>query len=356
MGVRVGSLAFAEWRSIPLGGGWSDTFVFPLSAQAGLPPREYAQPLRRMARQLAGLRPGASLWVLVQAPGGGWYAEEVRQASRGLPLAVAVSQGAAATPRLGDFSFCPGLFHTPSPRPPAAPDFDIGDLSLQEMQALRVLARLETGYTAEVASLAGVSPPTARQALWGLADRRLIERRGQESFPIWKVRRAGVSLALRSWGFPSGVAFPARQERSAGGKRHRRTARLWPAWLRNAWPQAEIWAGWSEVALGRLRPDALAWGTLSGQEALFWLEVESGNASREVLRRKTVHRFEEALRYARRFSLSLIFVLLAPPWVLRAVVGGFVGLPEYAAMVLADWKAFGALPMPGWGVARGCSG
>ena len=58
MGVRVGSLAFAEWHSIPLGGGWSDTFVFPLSAQAGLSPREYAQPLRRMARQLAGLRPG----------------------------------------------------------------------------------------------------------------------------------------------------------------------------------------------------------------------------------------------------------------------------------------------------------
>jgi hypothetical protein len=305
-----------------------------------------------MARQLAGLRPGASLWVPVQAPGGGWYAEEVRQALRGLPLAVAVSEGAGSLPRLRDFSFCPGLFHTPSPCPPAALDFDTKILSMQEAQALRVLARLETAYTAEVASLCGVSLPTARQALWGLADRRLVERQGQQAFPIWKVRRTGVSLALRSWGLPPGVAFPARRERSAGGKRHRRTARLWLAWLQGAWPQAEIWAGWSEVALGRLRPDALAWGTFSGRETLFWLEVESGKASREVLRRKTVHRFEGALRYARRFSLSLVFALLAPPWVRRAVVAGFVGLPRDAAVVLADWKAFGELPVPGWGAAR----
>jgi hypothetical protein len=353
MGVRVGSLAFAEWRSLPLGRGWSDTFVFPLSAQAGLPPREYAQPLRRMARQLAGLRPGASLWIPVQALGGGWYAEEVRQALRGLPIAVAVTPGAAATPRLRDFPFCPGLFHTPTPSPPAAPDLEPSDLSLREVQALRVLARLETAYTAEVASLSGVSLPTARQALWGLADRRLVERQGQESFPIWKVRRAGVSLALRSWGVPPGVAFPTRQERSAGGKRHRRTARLWPAWLRSAWPQTEVWAGWSEVALGRLRPDALAWGTLSGREALFWLEVESGKDSREVLRRKIIHRFEGALRYARRFSLSLVFALLAPAWVRQAVVGGFVGLPGDTAVVLADWKAFGELSVPRWGSARG---
>jgi hypothetical protein len=102
-----------------------------------------------------------------------------------------------------------------------------------------------------------------------------------------------------------------------------------------------------------LRPDALAWGKLSGGEALFWLEVESGNASRETLRRKTNRRFEQALLYARRFSLSLIFALLAPPWVRQAVVGGFVQLPRDVAVVLADWKAFGALPVPQWGSARG---
>lgn len=352
MGVRVGTLVFSAWRSLHLGRGWSDTFVFPLSAGAGLPPRDYARPLRRMARQLAGLRPGASLWIPVESPGGGWYAEEVRQGLRGLSLAVAVTQDTAMLPRLQDFSFCPGLFYSPTPSPPTAPDLDVSVLSLQEVRALRVLARLETAYTAEVASLAGVSLPTARQALWGLVDRRLVERDEREAYPAWKLRRSGVSRALRIWGLPPGVAFPARRERSAGGKRHRRTARLWPAWLRHAWPQAEIWAGWSEVALGKLRPDALAWGSLSGREALFWLEVESGKASRLALRSKATYRFDQALSYARCFSLSLVFALLSPRWVRQAVVGGFVGLPGDAAVVLADWKAFGALPVPGWGLAR----
>ena len=351
MAVRVASLVFSAWRSFPLGNGWSDTFVFPLSAQAWLPPGDYAHPLRRMAGQLARLRPGASLWVPVEAPGGCWYADDARQALRGLPLAVAVTQG-SEPPRLRDFSFCPGLFPTPVPSPPAALEREVSDLSLQEVQALRVLARLEMAYTAEVASLAGVSLPTARQALRGLKHRQLVEWEGQEAFPVWRVRRAGLSLALRSWSLPTGVAFPSRRERSASGGRHRRTARLWPAWLQRSWPQAEVWAGWSEVALGRLRPDALAWGELLGGEALFWLEVESGNASRETLQRKTIRRFEQALLYTRCFSLCLVFTLLAPPWVRQAVVGGFVGLPGDAAVVLADWKAFGALPVPGWGSAR----
>ena len=60
---------------------------------------------------------------------------------------------------------------------------------------------------------------------------------------------------------------------------------------------------------------------------LFWLEVESGNTSRATLRRKTIRRFEHALIYARRFSLSLVFALLAPSWVRRAVVEIFVQLP-----------------------------
>ncbi len=352
MAVRVGSLVFSEWCSFSLGSGLSDTFVFPLSAQAGLPPGDYAHPLRRMAGQLAGLRPGASLWVPVDAPGRCWYVDEVRQALRGLPLAVAVTRDYGSPPRLRDFSFCPGLFPTPVPPPPTAPDHDASGLSLQETQALRVLARLGKAYTAEVASLAGVSLPTARQALRGLKRRRLVEREGQEAFPIWKVRRAGLSLALRSWGLPPGVAFPTRRERSASGGRHRRTARLWPAWLRRSWPQAEVWTGWSEVAQGRLRPDALAWGELSGREALFWLEVESGNASRETLRSKTIRRFEQAHLYARRFSVSLVFALLAPSWVRQAVVGGFIRLPGDTGVVLADWKAFGVLPVPQWGVVR----
>jgi hypothetical protein len=351
MAVRVGSLAFSEWQSFALGNGWSDTFTFPLSAQAGLPPGDYAHPLRRIAGQLARLRPGASLWVPVEAPAGRWFAGEVRQSLSGLPLAVAVARSGETLPRLQDFTFCPGLFPTRVPPPPYAPETRVSDLSLQEVQVLRVLARLEAAYTAEVASLAGVSLPTARQALWGLQSRRLVEREGGDAFPIWRLRRAGVSLALRSWGLPPGIPFPTRRERSSSTGRHRRTARLWPAWLRRAWPQAEVWTGWSEVALWRSRPDALAWGKLSGREALFWLEVESGNASRAALRRKMARRFERALIYARRFSLDLVFALLAPPWVRRTVVEIFIQIPGDAAVVLADWKAFGILPPPRCGSA-----
>ena len=66
----------------------------------------------------------------------------------------------------------------------------------------------------------------------------------------------------------------------------------------------------------------------------------------------TPRRFVQALRYARRFSLSLVFAILASPWVRQTMVGGFIGLPGNAAVVLADWKAFGALPLSGWGSAR----
>jgi hypothetical protein len=116
-----------------------------------------------------------------------------------------------------------------------------------------------------------------------------------------------------------------------------------------AWPQAEIWAGWSEVACGRSRPDALCWGQLDGYETLFWLEVESGNRARARLQRKTADRVNRALLYAHRSSVRLVFVLLGPPWVREGVAGIFPALPGDLAVMLADWKHFGDLPEPGWG-------
>ena len=91
-----------------------------------------------------------------------------------------------------------------------------------------------------------------------------------------------------------------------------------------------------------MRPDALAWGRLNGRETLFWLEVESGHASREMVKHKASRRFDRAQHYAQQYSLSLVFALLAPPWVRRAAVGSFVDVPGDAAVVLADWKAFSA--------------
>ena len=55
-------------------------------------------------------------------------------------------------------------------------------------------------------------------------------------------------MALRGWGVPRGGSFNtrARQEQFLhliSGK-HRSISRMWPAWLKAAWPHAEIWTGY----------------------------------------------------------------------------------------------------------------
>jgi hypothetical protein len=348
MAVRVGPLVFRTWQSLSFRNGWSDTFYFPMSPGDGLPPRDYAEIVRLMAHTLARLRRGASIWVSVENLGGEWFREEVRRALLGLPVSVVVTAGLPANPELAHFSYVLGLDRIPPPPPPCTPDLYLENIPMRALCCLRALARMESAYTAEVASQAAFSLPVARRALVGLQDRGLVSVINGK-YPAWQIRRPGLSLALRSWGLPPGVPFRSRCERRSSGGRHLRTLRLWPAWLRRAWPQAEVWAGWSEVAFGRLRPDALAWGRLDGQEVLFWLEVESGHASREELQRKTLHRFNQALVYARSFPVRLVFVLLGLPWVLRSAVTVFRNLPIDAIVVLEDWKSFGFLPVPGWG-------
>ena len=132
--------------------------------------------------------------------------------------------------------------------------------------------------------------------------------------------------------------------------RHLRTARLWPAWLRRAWPQAEIWTGWSEVTIGRLRrPDALSWGRLNGVETLFWLEVERMHRSRAETKERLANRHNRALLYAHTFPVHLVFVVLSQAWLSGVVIEGFQNLPNSTAVVLAEWKDFGSLPVPVWG-------
>jgi hypothetical protein len=387
---RVGPLLFESWRSFHLGNGWSDTFIFPLRADAGLPPADYAAVVRRIASPLARLRRGASLWVPVEGKGT-WFYREVAAELRGLPVPTAVTDGYTTPPRLTEFSYLPSIYHLPTPAPPLAEPFLVAkcatitdiDVTPQRrvtdngLACLRILARLESAFTAEIASLAGLSLPTARQSLSALKKERLcfvidddsqngchnprdgrrerdhFGRQERDHFPVWCITRRGTSLALRSWCVPLRFSFQKRSERSYAQGRHKRTARLWPAWLRRSWPDADIWTGWSEVSLGqRLRPDALAWGRLEGRETLFWLEVERGSDSRAELQRKTVQRFNQAMVYARQFSVHLVFALLAPPWVRETTVQVFRNVPEMAAVVLADWKGFGVLPVPAWGEAR----
>jgi len=234
-----------------------------------------------------------------------------------------------------------------------------------------VLARLEQAYTLEVASLAGCSRPTARKALKSLCEQKLLDFIPESSnarYPYWETRRGGVSLALRSWGVSAGVSFPRRKERRYGGKkrndsqkvlfvggRHRNTSRLWPAWLRTAWPdRATIWAGWSEVFLGGARPDALAWGLLDGRETIFWLEVESGNRSKVEIAKKAIRSINKAIQYVGSFSgLDLVVAFLGPPWVIGGIRDVLGDIPGQVAVVLAGWTDFGLLPDPVRGRAEG---
>ena len=376
MPVRVGSLLFDAWHSLPLNGGWSDTFVYRLSSNNGLPPVDYANAVRRVVPPLLKLRHSASLWIAVESPPGGtWYTEQVRRTLHGISAPVAVTNGICDPPQLNDFSFYPWTERIQSPPPPQAENPVPEDILANELRCLQVLARLEQAYTIEVASLVGCSRPTARKALKALRERDLLDyfpESGRVRYPYWEIRRRGVSLALRSWGISAGVSFPRRKERRYGGKkrdhdkkvlyvggRHRNTSRLWPAWLRAAWPdRGTIWAGWSEVFLGGVlspskggsRPDALTWGLLDGRETIFWLEVESGNRSKVEIARKAIRSINKAILYVDSFSdLDLVVAFLGPPWVLRGIKDVLNDVPKQVAVVLAGWMDFGRLPEPVWG-------
>jgi len=371
MTVRIGKVIFDDWESLELPGGWSDTFIFRLSPADGLPPADYAGVIRSLVPSVLKLRKSASLWVQVcgQASGeGGWFSQALRHALRGVSAPVAVTLD-PVRPKIGGFSFYPWMDHHPLPRPPSSePYLKDKQLSHSELSCLRVLARADCAYTEEVASLAKLSPRTVCKALHTQEESNFVQLIEDGRYPYWRIHRPGLSIALRSWGLPPGLAFRGRKERgwsackerstitqkkrrtSAG--RHRRTGRLWPAWIRRAWPQAEVWAGWTEVTCGRTRPDALCWGLLDGYETLFWWEVEGGNKSGKILRDKTIWRVNQALVYARGYQLRLVFILLGPPWVRREGVRVFYDLPDDVAVVLEDWKAFGELPVPAWGMVR----
>jgi len=361
MAVRVGSAVFDDWQTLEYPpAGWTDTFILRVRHDAGLPPGDYAEGLRKLFRPLTRLRHGASVWIQVDAPGM-WYAREVRRALRGSGLPVAVTLAGVLQPKVESFSIPPADLRVPSGPPPRAEAWPT-PLPEKALRCLQALARLQEAYPAEVAALGGMGVDTARRLLKQLeaagmvryiADRVTPGR--EKSHPFWQLTRRGTSAALRSWGLPAGYYFPERREhRTPLDGRHRRVARLWPAWVKKAWPLAEVWAGWSEVRLRGLHatPDALAWGRLDGGEVLFWLEVESGHASRELLCRKLSRRLARASIYAENLGVRLVFVLLGMPWVQAAARSALAGITGNVALVSGDWGEFGVMPGVEWGGVR----
>jgi len=351
MTVRVGSLRFHDWQAIEIHPDrWTDAFIFEISSDLLIPPVDMGLAIRRMGGPLKKLWSHTGLWVRVAAPGI-WYLQEVRRALMGIAnLPVAVTPFTQQKPRLSDFSWYPHLENRPSPAPPSVTDMLTIHLTDSERRGLRVLARLRTVALVEIASQAGLSLPTTRKAMKGLSKKSAVSWHPQTE--TWEIhRRKGLSVALRGLGFPPGVSIPT-EKRYNQGDRHLRTARLWPAWLRQGLgDQVEIWAGWSEPRLStrKAHPDALAWGMFQGRETLFWLEVDSGQSSRDALIKKLLRRMNTAVVYARGFDLRVVIAVLGPPRTLKVVQQSVGKVPRDAAVIVAPWTKFGEMPLPVWG-------
>lgn len=363
MTVRVGKVTFSDWVSLPFQNGWTDTFIFRIDARACLPPFCYEEPLRRMSSHTNRKRPGASLWAQVDAPGE-WFMLEVRRSLKGLALPYAVTL-AGRTPDWLDFSRPPRLFHSPLPRPPAVEE-DHASISIEELCCLQALGRMEKGNEHEVASLAGLPVDATKNLLPHLEEEELVVyktsariRRGKfrpaqmDLFPLWHLRSKGLSLALRSWGIPKGIEFTSRKEENLQqiGYEHRHISRVWSAWLKSAWPQAEIWMGWSEVRIPDLSviPDGLAWGRIQGYETLLWLEVGDHHKDRDEITEVTAKRLDQARKLCERTGVRLVYAQLSTNWVHEAARWGLVDLPSEVAVVLGNKRRFGDLPILEWG-------
>lgn len=173
-----------------------------------------------------------------------------------------------------------------------------------------------------------------------------------ELFPLWHLRPKGLSLALRSWGAPKGTAFTSRREANLRqvGYTHRYTSRIWQSWLKSAWPQAEIWAGWSEIHIPNLHvvPDGLAWGRVQGYEALFWLEVGDDHKDRDKILKITRKRLVQARKLCERTGVRLVYIQLSTKWVHEVAQWAFVDLTSEEAVVMGNQRKFGELPMLEW--------
>ena len=366
MTVCIGKVTFSDWVSLPFQNGWTDTFIFRIDACACIPPFCYEEPLRRMASHTNRKRPGASLWVQVNSPGE-WFLLEVRRSLKGLALPYAVTL-TRKTPDWLDFSRPPRLFHTPLPRPPVVEESH-ALVTLKELRCLQALGRMEKGNEAEIASLAGLPVDVTKNLLTHLEERELVVyktspkiRRGKsrlsqmDLFPLWHLRSKGLSLALRSWEIPIGIEFTSRKEENLQqiGYEHRHICRVWSAWLKSAWPQAEIWTGWGEVRIPEISviPDGLAWGRIQGYETLFWLEVGDEHKDRNKITDITTRRLDQARKLCERTGVRLVYVQLSTNWVHEAARWACVDLPEKVAVVMGNQKRFGELPGVEWGRAQ----
>jgi hypothetical protein len=212
------------------------------------------------------------------------------------------------------------------------------------LSVLRSLARMDTAHTIEIASMTGLSKTYTRGLLKKLQEKKLIRWERIGKYDGWKITHTGIRVAHRSWNVPKGVHFaPYRKEYRYAGERHRRTARMWRAWLETAY-KADIWACWTEAPMQRGIPDALAWGRMDNFQLLFWLEVDTGHSSKKVMRSRYSRRLKQIYIHSMEWNLPIIFCIMGPPWVVKYFPNCVPRVYPGVAMIGHDWREFGTLP------------
>ena len=364
MTVRICDVTFADWISIEHECRYTDTFIFHIDALNGLPPFGYRPMLQRLVAELIQKRPGASLWIRVNSPGEWYLAEIKRSLLRGFGIPYIVTQ-VNEQPDYYSFSFRPRLF-SPSLRRPPAIDDGFSHVSMEALKCLQVLGRIRKGDEDEIASLAGLSKKVALDILRVLEESRLVEYKigkkiqkdkskpvEMDPYPLWHPTRNGLSIALRSWGASKHVDFSNIKELHPDKicTPHRNISRRWLAWLRSAYPRAEIWTGWSEAHLPGLSvyPDALAWGRIQGRETLFWVEVGDDHKSRKQITKISPKRLSEGYKFCKETGVWLVFAQLSVNWVNETACWSIKDVPPEVAVVMGVLKRDGDLPIVEWG-------
>jgi len=364
MTIRLGDVTFSDWISLECEGGFTDTFIFDINALNGLPPFVFHPLLQRLVAELDKKRPGASLWIRVTSPGE-WYLMEVKRSmTDGFSVPYVVTSN-DKTPDYRSFSFGPRLFSSSLHHPPKVDD-EISSFSREELKCLQVLTRNRKGIEEEIASLTGLPESMTYDVLQRLQKSKMVvfklggqfqkdksKPKKMDPYPMWHPRRKGVSAALRSWGASEGSDFSNIKELHPDKicTPHRNISRRWLAWLRSAYPHAEIWTGWSEVKIPgtSVRPDALAWGRIQGFETVFWLEVGDNHKKRRQIEEITKQRLSEAWRFCRETGTRLVYASISLNWVHEAVAWTCTSLPAGVAVILGDRRIVGRLPNVEWG-------
>jgi len=363
MTVRLGDVTFSDWVSLEYEDGFTDTFIFHVDSMNGLPPFGYRPLLQRLVAELNKKRRGASLWIRIDSPGD-WYLMEIKLAMRrGLSIPYSVTR-AEEVPDFRSFSFCPTLYPLPQKRPPAIEN-GLAGITQEQIKCLQVLVRTRKGTVDEIASLTGLSEKITgntveelqdnNQAVFKLGEKTQKDKskpKEMDPYPMWHPTRPGMSIALRSWGASRQLAFSGIKEMNSHliGTAHRTTSRRWPAWLRSAYPHAEIWSGWSETKMPGISvyPDALAWGKIQGYETLFWLEVGDNHKKRNEIELITKKRLKSAWKFCKRTGVRLVYAQLSQEWVLEAARWSLTNLPSEIAVIMGNSKKFGKLSVIEW--------